>query len=878
MFGSLVSGSIQAAEWTLSVGSYGSLPNSAPNGCGTNCAEGEQTGYTVEGIAFNTLRPYINSVAFRRAMEYLSDYSTFQSTVLSGIAGSATPYWLPTSQYGAYAYQAGALGYNLVDAENELLLAGLVGIAGNGQVYCSSAIYNGAGNPYEQINDPSCTINTASGGVLNAFNGAGFSGLVSGLVWYRHENPSKSTGKAGTSTLGANCAAKISTWSSSTKSKCEYEPNFDYRSDDPLRSAGALQVIAAASIIGLNIHGVGITDAESGAKIYGAAEAACTFNPVAVSGVEPGCIPIVTHVNSTNPNTVSDGWDMYTFGWVLNVYGPVDSFFFFNAFFSGLSDNFGAYNNATMNTDTANLYYATSLTGAQSASQAVGSVVQNQLPYLTWWFESQLWAVNTNGWAGFSNVDTTGPTTSTGIYYTSLNAHSTANGLGDGGNLEYAIHAVSDPGGMDPLYNTNWVWQADIWSEIYDSPLGVSPGNITTINGYMDWMTTNWMVQPFSGATPSGTGVSDFQVANCTPYAHRGCSEPSSTSQTISGGEEITLVFRNNMTFSDNVPITAEDYNFSLFAWDLAEQPWTPSLYTPTTGEMAGSAGLISDQVTTCGGLSCIHLYIGSYTVWNLADVIVDVLPAHVFQGINLNEVATEKGTMNLFEPYTKDTAGCTWAKCTLPGNRGKTTEAVKYLANLEVGSGPYWMETFNPTTGAGVLAANANYQRTAWTVNATDNTYTSAPTSISLISAAGDKTHTDTSGIVLSPIREYTYNAATNTHLKTLLISDGLATHATGWVYIPGANLTTDSIAVYKVSTSGGVETSTLESGVTASLSCTGSYSGGHFSNVEGQCTGSLSGTGTLTAGSYEVVFTATYTYLGLARTWYQFTGFTIS
>jgi len=884
--GALLGGSIQAAEWTFTVSSYNSISSSA------TITKGDTIGYTTDGMGFNTLRPYINSVQFRTAIEYLTNYVFLQSSVLQGLGGSASPYMLPCTLFpGACWSGAPTYAYSLANAANSLLASGLVVRLIDGTFHCT--VKNNLGT---SGCTPGFTISSSSAS-------PDYYGKIVG--WYRHENPSILT-YSGTGlgihytetylakTNGKDCSTNIATWTGTTPgSACLFTPLFYYRADDPLRTGAALQLNSAAGSIGFTFNIVGISSG-AGGKVYGPAVGSviagglytpsCSFTSngkgAAPSGAhETGCNTPAkfdsTTVNSTTPATVSNNWDMYTYGWILSA-AYIFNGEFFNSQFLGTSTNFVGFANQQMDHDSDALLYAPSVgalgaycpsattCNANTAAKATAIDALKMLPYLPSFYTSTLWAVNNKYWEGFSNIGSTGPSTGTGIFYTALNAcpdnsegcstgitppsSQCAHGLGTC-ELNYALHSVADFSGMNPLYNTNWVWQADIWSSIYDSPLGAAPVNSKVANVFMDWMTTSWTASHFTGATP--VGGTDFQV-QATPGTATHNPTLAHTSQPITNGEKITFNFRQNMTWSDGFPVTAADYNYSLYVEDEAGSPTLPDTVTPFAYSMYGPAGLIAD---TCTTYSCT-MYLGSYNVWNVGLLNDLVLPQHILNYFNPDLLSTGSAAVDITTTYLNAISTCPnagtasgtlpqtcWNQDALPGHANPGTAAatawLRAEPNMEVGNSAFWLQTYNGVTGAGELIANGYYYRAAWWVNATSNSVSPAAASIKI------------------GIPRVRLDTSTGWQVPGGVTFSALACKSPG----PGATL--DYSTTYKP-----CALAALPAGVTV----------GGYACVSGKCSVTLSGTSGkfLPAGHYEVEIIASFTYLGQPRTLTTFTGFT--
>jgi len=369
---------------------------------------------------------------------------------------------------------------------------------------------------------------------------------------------------------------------------------------------------------------------------------------------------------------------------------------------------------------------------------------------------------------------------------------------------------------------------------------------------FMNWMTTSWSTAHFAGNTPSGAGVTDFQVQATGPTSTHNPTL-ANTAVHIASGQSVTINFRGNMTWTDGFPITAKDYNFSLYMDDLAGSPTLPDVLSPPSYTMAGPAGLISDKCTytptpAAPGGSCT-MYLGSYNVWNVGSLQILVLPQHLLSFFNPDLFDSYGGTINPTETYAYNMAHCAEAGTASPGypqtcynidmNSAHTNSPPAWVLaepNLFISSGPYFLQTYSGVSGAGELYANAYYHRAAWWVNATSNVV--APTA---------------SSIVL--------------HVPKL----GLYT-STGWQWITPTTVTAQSCkspaagAVLDYSTTyKSCALAALPSGVTV----------GSYAVTGGRGSVTLSGTtNKFPAGEYEIAITFSFTYAGQARTFTFFTG----
>jgi len=729
LYSSLSSGTIQGPEWYFSTGSFFQAASN------TNLYANSTTTYSFYGFAFNSLRPITGNVHFRQAIQYLQDYGTLQSVVLSGVAGSAQP-----DLYLCSAYPT----------------------------VCSPSTYN----------QYSFSLDSAVAQLK-----------LSGLTWTNSSDDLSSYKWSYPSTAGL-LAGK------------PFVPNLWYRIDDPLRTQGALRLVYNAQQIGLTFNAQGTSHASS--VVYHPSLSAVisggVYNPSTGYNTPP--------VFNSSYAFTTDTWDLYTFGWITS---PLFNwpYSFFNSQFVTSTLNYGNFYNSSMDYWTNKLNYATTMGAAETDAKQVAVVFSQQLPYVMLFYTNQLYAVYLKGWTGYVDYASTGPMTSYGAYYSFLNLHPV--GQAAGGSFNYAVHNVADISGLDPVYNTNWVWQVDLWSEIYDTPLTFSPYQPTTALAYLPWE-GNYTVRPFTGMTGAAPGWFDFQTPQ---YAL--------SAQKIAGGQVITLNLYRNMTFFDHVPVTANDVNFSLLVNNVAAT--LPDNDAPTVGELAGPSGLIATYIPP-GNPYQLQVYVNSSSVWNIADIPVPIYPQHIFKYFNPDMISG--GTVAIDTTQTLQGAtscsGC-GSYWTTGMSYSKAPTWMKYLPNLEISNGPFYLKSYDSTTGSGELDKNVNYYRAAW--------WAGAPT----VQPGSSYTFSTT-------ISENIYNAGTAS-------LGGVAPGATGSVGVTNATGTVSLLMNGKE--------------VGSPVALTAGSGGTYNASIP---------TASLSPGLYEVVVNATYTFLGLPRTWFQAEG----
>jgi hypothetical protein len=353
-----------------------------------------------------------------------------------------------------------------------------------------------------------------------------------------------------------------------------FSPQIYSRADDMVVREPITQLLVkdAAADINLTITNNGIPGSQAGTFVYG---------PAASAVIKPAVMNPTTYHDISGPvfnytyAKTSDTWGMYTFGWIVS-FNPTYTWTFFNAQLAGVVD-FIDYYSPNMDYYTNLLNYANSSTAAQNAAVNILTQYYTDLPYVVFGWQSSLFAVNPSsgsGWTGFTNLPTLGPSESTGLYYTALNVHPA--GAASGGTFTETLHQV--PTSLDPLFVTNWIWQIDVWQFVYDTPLGTPP----TAAGILDGQTMPWM------ANVAVSNNNSTSIGNATgwynPFHAKG----------IVNGQVFTINFYQNDTWSDGVPLTAYDYNASLYLENVQGNAPTS---TPFAGTSAPPLGLLATYI-----------------------------------------------------------------------------------------------------------------------------------------------------------------------------------------------------------------------------------------------------------------------------------------
>jgi hypothetical protein len=760
----IASHAIMGNELSLDAASYNNFASDS------HLTSGSTLKYDDQGIQFNMLRPVTNNTNFRRAMLYLQDFSYYQTTMLSGVAGTAVPTMMPCALYASACKngpgQTAAEGlygaFSLLKAVNELK-------ATESDPNPNSRLFEG------NTSDITCTTD----------NGA----LCSNLSWH----VGSATGPV-------------------------WVPNWIGRGS-LLRHQIAVYIQSQAAKIGLDLS-TGYTEyvSYSQAAPFVAQQSLAAIIHDGVYNAKTGfnSAPVYNSSRSTVPG--EDTWDFYSFGYGYTGTALFNDAESFNSAYGSAQANVGLFYNATVDKDTNGVIYAKTVDEAATAIGRVSLDFMQNLPWQNVYLTNDLWVVLTDSWSGYVSIPTQTPTSLTGLFYTLLNVHQNCfpSTCKTGGTINIGLAAKVDaPGGLTPAAQFNSVYDADITGQIYDSPTITGPDQFTSPGTYTSWMVSTMNVNSYNGTVTGGPNTGVFLLQSASQTAP----------QKIAGGQAIVMDFLPDIYFSDHVQMTAYDYNFSLYASNIALTPGLSDSANIFSGVMAGPTGLIGTYINPAKPLE-ITLYVNSSTVWNPTLVIVPVVPQHIFKFFNMDTAYSLSSTFDTSFNYNgtiQSANGC--VSCTNP-KAGAPPVWLTSLPNLEVGTGPFILRSWDGVGQHGILMRNPTYFRAAWSMNDSNN----------VVMQGNPFTFK-------SSVYEWTHDsvvcASSVDHVCQVPISTGVT-------------------AVLNLLDSSGASVKSFP------LTC----------DSHGICSGSIPTGSGFQPGDNELAFIANYTYLGLPRTWYQLTG----
>jgi hypothetical protein len=392
----------------------------------------------------------------------------------------------------------------------------------------------------------------------------------------------------------------------------------------------------------------------------------------------------------------SNNWDMYDGGSSFtSPFNPVSTLFFGYTADPGWTnpfDNTGHLYNATWESLLHDMFkYSTSnVTRAELDAQQMVYDITQEVPTINLWWDAvaipSLNNLNGQYWSGYVDVPGFSTWSVGSNLITSLNVHQVNPSTGAvvvGGTFGVAQHEAPDD--FNPFQATS-VYDFDILNLLgygegpviadpSDPAIGASPSG--GIAGIIPWMLTQ---------LPTAT----FNVNLTTPHGYN-----------MVDGTVLRLNFMNNITFVDNVKLTAADYNFSLwytdangantsdvngpFANGMCSAPCWVKYAGASTADFTGTLPDLIDSVVNSTYTETVYLN-GTSLLDYTTPSLFTVFPEHLWNGVNTTAVAND------INPITNSVNG------------------TLLISNM----GPFYFGSY-VTSQYTVLYRNPGYFRTDW-------------------------------------------------------------------------------------------------------------------------------------------------------------------
>lgn len=353
-------------------------------------------------------------------------------------------------------------------------------------------------------------------------------------------------------------------------------------------------------------------EAVQAAQIWmNAAKIGLCINLHLVNGI-PAAFPIVFE-------RYSNQWAMYL--GEINYSAPLDPISQFVSTYTQNQNPFfntGHYYNSTVESLLHDEISTVSMQRAEQDSQHVVQIISQQLPTLTLWWDEYYVPILTS----FSS-----------IYWQGYSSSSLLN-VKSNSSSPFVVALPSPVDTFNP-FQASTMSDHDVLNTIYDSPMSGS-----TIAGLVPWMLTqNPVVKgPVNVMTPHG-----YKIVN---------------------GMTIQMTFMDNITFSDNVRMTANDFNFSLWYSNLngafqtaPGQCSLPCWMKYVNNTSVAYTGLVPNLVDSFVNSSqTLTIYVNSTSLEDYKNIVtLPVFPEHIWSQIgsiqmfNLNPATeTVNGTLLL--------------------------------------------------------------------------------------------------------------------------------------------------------------------------------------------------------------------------------------
>ncbi|MEM3710696.1 MAG: ABC transporter substrate-binding protein [Thermoprotei archaeon] len=322
---------------------------------------------------------------------------------------------------------------------------------------------------------------------------------------------------------------------------------------------------------------------------------------------------ISTIIAATSVPYNQQTWDMLYLGWVyVSDIGPIQLEFLFGE--EGYqSENAGGFYNQTVFNILQEAVDTSNYTKSVELTKLAQVYLMQQLPYIILSWNVADTVANIHNFVNYI--------VSPGFGVSTTYVHPVGSALN--GTLYLPGLSNSAPNHMN-IYSSTSAAALGLLYTLYDSPFTTNNSNPGQI---LPWIAQNWVIKPHVNAsTPDG------QIVN---------------------GQIITLNFARNVTFQDGVPLTAADYNFTLWYLD------TPGLskgvynldglqinYSVVAQNSApfyfGSLPTLVYSSVNASNPYQISLYFNTSSVWTIYQIGIIILPMHIFDKIPPQELANK--------------------------------------------------------------------------------------------------------------------------------------------------------------------------------------------------------------------------------------------
>jgi ABC-type transport system substrate-binding protein len=255
--------------------------------------------------------------------------------------------------------------------------------------------------------------------------------------------------------------------------------------------------------------------------------------------------------------------------------------------------------------------------------------LQSQLPYITLFFGTTLVPINVQNWRGYTIEPPFTPIT--------LDLHPSNSTVG-------SFYRIGYGAGPDTLNPYTYLAAIDdyIFGAQYVSPLQIA---LNSSVDYFPWAAYNYSVTASSGLMPNGE-----------PY----------------NGTVITFNFLHDITWADGVPLTAEDYNFTLWYFDVGgftHDPYNPSIDTieyspgitlnytaeanyPSLVWYDGAPGMVGTYVPPNNPYQ-LQIYFNTSSIFNLYNIFgFPTIPEHTLAHVSPVQMSQESSPQQYLPQY----------------------------------------------------------------------------------------------------------------------------------------------------------------------------------------------------------------------------------